>query len=459
MAEFLLDKGSDINAVDKFKESALELAAWRGFRDFVNMLLDRGAKIPDNTNARLSLLNHTFKRRLEKLLKALIKTGLDLKEVRKSHPQLILTAAAGGSIQILDLLVKEGFDLNHMDANGWTPLHNAAQYGRNEAVKYLISKGAKINSRTKMGETAFNVTQSENNKETAELFKKNGAHTGPPQFSVLKGEYLGQKKPGNIPVPFAPGIVSAHYRLHSSITFSPDGKTAFWNITIPPRESGYSSGRMLGTTIKEGKWTYPSPPNFIGGDVPYFSPDGKRLYFISLKPVKKGAPRKENIWFVERTKGGWSESKPIDPVVNSATMHWQFSIDKNGTFYIGSGDSRIMVSQKKDGKYQNPIDFRELFKRDTGKSGSPFISPDGDYLIFSKNGDLHIIFKKPDGSWTKVQNLGKNINSPSYDICPIVSPDGEYLFYLTTREGERGPHWVSIKDTIKALRNKALNQQ
>ncbi len=459
MAKLLLDKGADINVVDKANDNTLELAAWRGFRDLVNFLLDKGAKIPDQSKARQSLLNHSIKRRLERLLQALIKAGLDLKEVRKSYPQLILAAAAGGSTQILDLLVKEGFDLDYVDANGWTPLHNAAEFGRNEAIIYLLSKGAKINARTKMGETAFNVAQSEKNKETAEILKKNGAHTGPPQFPILKGEYLGQKKPGNTPVPFAPGIVKAHYGLHTSISFSPDGKTAFWSIMIPPRDSGYGSGRMLGTTVIDGNWTYPAPPEFIGRDVPFFSPDGKRLYFISRKPVKKGAPRKENIWFVERTKAGWSEPKPVDPVVNSAPMHWQFSIDEKGNFYFGSGDGRILVSQIKGGKYQNPTDFRELYKNDSVKGGSPFISPGGDYLIFSKDDDLHITFRKPDDSWTQAQNLGKNINSLSYDLCPIVSPDGEYLFYLTNREDYWGPHWVAIKDTIKNLRNIALNQQ
>jgi Tol biopolymer transport system component len=216
---------------------------------------------------------------------------------------------------------------------------------------------------------------------------------------------------------------------------------------------------MLGTTNKKGKWTYPAPPEFIGGDVPFFSPNGKRLYFISRKPVKKGGSRKENIWFVERTKTGWSEPRPIDPIVNSAPMHWQFSIDRNGTFYIGSGDGRILVSPIKNRKYQNPVDFRKLYHNDSVKGGSPFISPDGDYLIFSKNNDLHITFRKPDGTWTQAQDLGDDINSASYDLCPMVTPDGKYLIYLTTRMGDSGPHWVAIEDTINNLRKKALNPQ
>ncbi|OGF66834.1 MAG: hypothetical protein A2Y62_10675 [Candidatus Fischerbacteria bacterium RBG_13_37_8] len=456
MAKYLLEKGSDINALDKFGDGALELSSWRGFNDFVGMLLDKGAKIPENSRARVSLLNHSVERSLEKLFQALIKAGLDLKEVKKQYPQLILSAAAGGSTKIFDLLVKEGFDMNYVDAYGWTPLHNAAEFGRHEVIEYLLEKGAAIDARTKMGETAFNIAQVEKDNETADFLKKKSANTEAPKFPVLKGNYLGQKKPGKTPVPFAPGIATAHYGLHSIIAFSPDGKTAFWNIMMSQRKAGYGSSRMLGTSEINGKWSYPTAQIVERGDVPMFSHDGKRLYFISRKPIKDGSEEKENIWFAERTKTGWSEPQPFDPVVNSTSMHWQFSFDKKGTFYIGSGDGRIMVSQKKDGKYQNPVDFRELYKNDSVSGISPFISPDGNYLIFSKDDDLHIIFRKPDGTWTQAQNLGEDINSSAFELCPMVTHDGEYLFFLSTRDGESSPFWVAIKDKIMELRNQAL---
>jgi Tol biopolymer transport system component len=216
---------------------------------------------------------------------------------------------------------------------------------------------------------------------------------------------------------------------------------------------------MLGSTVKDGKWTYPRTPDFEGGDVPFFSPDGQRLYFISRKPIQEGERGgKENIWFVERIKSGWSDPKPVDPVVNSAPMHWQFSIDKKGTFYIGSGDGRILVSPKKNGRYQNPVDFRELYKNESVHGGSPYISPDGDYLIFNKNDDLFITFRKPDGFWTTAQDMGKRINTSAYELCPIVSPDGKYLIYITTRNNEWGPHWVVIDDLINELRKRSLDE-
>lgn len=456
MVKMLIAAGSEIDAVDESGDGALDLAAWRGFGTIVDLLLDQGARIPDSENRRLGLLFHSAKRRLERLMDALVNAGMDLSAISASHPGLINEAASGGSTAIIELLVEHGFDLGHADRHGWTPLHSAAEFGRNEAMEHLLSEGAALEAKTMMGETALHIARAEGNEETVALLESRGADTDPPRFPDLNGEYLGQEAPGDVPEPFAPGIVNAHYGIHTSVAFSPDGDAAYWSIMIPPRESGYGSGRMLGTTLKDGKWTYPAPPQFEGGDVPFFSPDGERLYFLSRRELPEGGGSGENIWFVERTEGGWSDPSPVDAIVNAAPKHWQFSIDRAGTFYMGSGDGRILVSRCEDGLYENPVDFRELYGSDSVAGGSPYIAPDGDYLIFSRDDDLHITYRRSDGSWTDGKSLGDSINSPAYDLCPIVSPDGEFLFYLTTRDGVWGPHWVAIRDRLEAWRREAL---
>ena len=39
------------------------------------------------------------------------------------------------------------------------------------------------------------------------------------EFPVLKGDYLGQTTPGNIPVVFAPNLISGKGRLHACLLF------------------------------------------------------------------------------------------------------------------------------------------------------------------------------------------------------------------------------------------------
>ena len=51
-------------------------------------------------------------------------------------------------------------------------------------------------------------------------------------FPVLRGPYLGQKPPGDVPELFAPGIVSSVYWEHSGAVFTPDGKELFWSRAI-----------------------------------------------------------------------------------------------------------------------------------------------------------------------------------------------------------------------------------
>jgi hypothetical protein len=70
-------------------------------------------------------------------------------------------------------------------------------------------------------------------------------------------------------------------------------------------------------------------------------------------------------------------------------------------------------------------------------------------------GDLYISFKKGDGSWTTLKNMGKRINSEYTDYCPMLSPDGKYFFFTSTRTGHGDIYWVSVK-IIEALKPKDL---
>lgn len=455
-ARVLIRAGADINAVDESGAPSLGLAAWRGYRGFVDMLLGEGARMPESEPERLRLLELAAKRGLEGLVEALVEAGLDLEALSASRPELICDVAAGGSVPILERLVRSGFDVSAADGNGWTPLHCAAEFDRTPALEYLLAKGASLDARALAGENAYHVAVAEASDAAATLLAERGADTGPVSFPKLRGPYMGQAPPGDVPEPFAPGIVLGHYGLHSSVAFAPDGRSACWAVTIPPREAGYGSGRMLASRIEDGEWTYPSPPDHQGGDVPFFSPDGTRLYFISSEPLTEGGGRKENIWYVERTDDGWTDPAPLDPVVNAAPMHWQFSLDREGTLYMGSGDGRILVSRKVGGSYEPPADFREIYSDVQVEGGSPFISPDGDYLILSKENDLHVTFRRADETWTEPQNLGEEINTEGADNCPLVTPDGEYLIYRTTRNGVSGPHWVAFADRLERLRAEAL---
>lgn len=92
---------------------------------------------------------------------------------------------------------------------------------------------------------------------------------------------MGQKPPGDTPELFAVGIVSSIWGLHSTAAFSPDGNTIMWAPMIEIPGQIYSTGGILMSERINGRWTAPRFTPFTGneeGDVPFFSPEGKRVY-------------------------------------------------------------------------------------------------------------------------------------------------------------------------------------
>ena len=455
MAKILLDAGADINTADQWNDTALTLAAWRGFSAFVDLLLERGAMLPSDPRQKQQTFFLTVANGVERLFDRLLAAGVDLSGDDGLGGSLLHAAANGGSGHILQTLIGRNFDINLKDRNGWTPLHRAAERGRLQAAALLIEHGARLNERTLAGETPYNLAVAEKNDDVAKLLRSKGAGRRPPVFPVLKGEYMGQKKPGSKPELFAPGIVSGRFGLHCTATFSPDGREVYWHLMIDPRTSGYSTGRLLVSRLKSGRWTYPEIAPFINlgtdADVPFFSPDGRRLYLMSFAPLPgQGRSNGEHIWFVERRGDGWSEARPVDATVNDLPQHWQFSVDKDYNLFFstttagGQGKNDIYCSTYVNGRYQSPKNLGGPVNT-AGSEQMPFIAPDGSYLLFSRDYDLFASFRGEDGSWSVPVNLGPEINSEELDLCPMVSADGKYLFFLSGRGGESHTWWVPAK--------------
>ena len=243
---------------------------------------------------------------------------------------------------------------------------------------------------------------------------------------------------------FLPGIVSGSDRAHSSIAFSPDALEAYWTEMVPPE------GRVAFTEVVDNKWTYPVSAA-IDRD-PSFSPDGNRLYFIKTRPFKEGElpggdpDVKEEYWYRQRTDTGWSEPISAGEKVNAIGVHWPCSVDKDGNLYFSEFSDNMYCSQYINDRYQTPILLTEAFNNATLVGRSPFISPDGDYLLFSAEGKLNISFKREDGSWTDRTSLGDSINASHVNGSPRVTFDGKYMFFLSAGQGRPwGIYWVSTE--------------
>ena len=462
-ARVLLDAGARIDAADKFGGTALGLAAWRGKREFVDLLLERGAAVPESGEPWRRLLSLSASQGLSGLFRRLTDKGQDLKAMGVSGETLLHAAAQGGASEIVGALLERGFDPGRKDVYGWTPLHYAALDGRIEAARKLVEHGAPLDSPTIAGQTPYSVARERGMKAVAELLAEKGAGKGDAGFPVLVGDHLGQKPPSGGAERFALGIVSSIWGLHSTAVFSPDGKEVYWAPMMTFPGEIYSRGGLLMMKRVNGRWTAPAWASFSGpdfdDDVPFFSTDGKRIFFISRRPLAdKSDGEKERIWFADRTPAGWSEPRPIDAAVNDQDMHWQFSLDRQGNLYLASqipgglGSSDIYCARSAGGKYGKPVNLGKPINSADGEN-TPFIAPDGSYLLFSRQYDLWVSFRGTDNTWSEPVKLGPEVNGPSIELCPVVTADSKYLFFLSQRDGESHAYWVSA-DVIEKARPK-----
>lgn len=461
MSRLLLDHGADVNGKDRFDDTPIVLSAWRGFAGQVDLFLDRGAETPIDGDCGLQLVEYSVAKGLVRLFNVLDAEGADFTGVAESGWTKLHSAANGGSAEITGRLLERGLEVNAKDMYGYTPLHYAAKRGRTGVVNLLLEKGASIENVTLGGDTPYNLAVAWNHDETAGTLAAAGASTAGPRFPELKGKYLGQKPPGMAPEVFAPGVISTCDDEHGCVTFSPDGNQAYWATSFRLTDTGYSTGSVFGMWIEGGRWTKPRMTPFSetldhDGDVPFFSPDGRRLYFMSRRIAEGGEGRgPEMIWFAEREGSGWSAARPLEWESGAFSIHWQFALADDGTLYFsGSGpDSRGMgdiYMLKRDGAgYGEPENLGEPVCTEANE-GSPYIAPDGSMLLFSSLGreggvggaDIYICRPDGRGGWTEPVNVGEPVNSGSHEMCPMLSPDGKYLFFISQRSQTSDIFWV-----------------
>jgi hypothetical protein len=270
------------------------------------------------------------------------------------------------------------------------------------------------------------------NSEPSETAKTNSQ-----EKSEFECDYLGQELPGDIPLKFAPGIVST------------DVDESCFEISVASEEIVFTrEGKIF--VIKQnanGVWGSPSPLPFSGGETS-FSKDGKKIFFNSRDNFP-GAKVPLNVWVTQKSNDQWDDPSPLAEPVTNQTVHAP-TVAGNGNIYA-SGLIRLKYI---DGKYQP----QEQLKPEI-KGTHPFVSADESFMIFDKRpttkgnpADLYITFRNSDDTWTEPVRLGEEINTMALETNAFVTPDGKYMFF--TRRFDI--YWVKA-DFIENIKNQVLN--
>jgi ankyrin repeat protein len=454
--KMLLEQGACINAKDKYEGSALLLAAWRGYENIVNLLLDYHAVIEVGGAEGNKLLQYACDKNLFQLYEKMIQEGADIYSIKSNQQSTLHWASIGGGKEIVKDLIKRGISVSSKDVYGWTPLHYATYFDRVLIAEILLENGADINVKTPLHETPLYFALSNQNAELVKFLKSNGASQQELVYTSLTGEYLGQQNPGNKPEIFAPGIVSRLKGGHSNITFSPDGAIAFWtewNLS----ESGYAHGsKILYSKINNGTWTYPRVV-VPSGDCPFFSVDGTKMFFRAIMTEVTSDVLKDGIWYYEATDTMFLKPQRLDFEVNEYGLYWQFSFDRYGDLYFGGSDG-LYRSKFINGSYAKPEKLTDVCHPDY-IGGSPYIAPDGNFLLFNSadlegsfgSSDLYMGVKNKYGVWSEPLNLGPDINGAYAEILPMMTPDGKYLFYRSNFGNVMWVESTTIKNYLSSI--------
>jgi hypothetical protein len=287
---------------------------------------------------------------------------------------------------------------------------------------------------------------------------------------VLPGFTFGQSAPGLPPdivdsnakvTPFAPGIISTRYD-EGATSFSPDGQTVYFTMG-----SVYST--ICFSNNVKGKWARPQVVSFSGrwNDMDAFiSPDGKRIYFSSYRPVPGAGANTVNqyadLWYVDnKGNGNWSEAHHLDTAINTgAGNDYAPSVSSDGTLYwcspnrAGNKGMQGYYATWSGDHFDQP---KLLSIAGVSHIQDPFIAPNGKYLVFLNGRELFVSMREPNG-WSAAKKIGPPVSLGDYIGAPYVSADGETLYFTTNRrkgfyKREPGAAALTYDELIKENEN------
>lgn len=161
IVEYLIQQAEiDVNFSESRCESALNLAACKGFSAIVKILLS-SKKIDVNKTDRLEnfplfAASHHGDKETVRLL-------LELKEIDVNKSNIhgkssLFIASQKGHLEIVKLLVEcEEIDLDKLDDKSQTPLYVACSTGKLAAAKLLVENGANIEKANRIGNTPLMI--------------------------------------------------------------------------------------------------------------------------------------------------------------------------------------------------------------------------------------------------------------------------------------------------------------
>lgn len=191
---------------------------------------------------------------------------------------------------------------------------------------------------------------------------------------------------------------------------------------------------------------------------PVISPDGKTLYFgrVSHPQNAHGQEGSQDIWFSEWQNSQWSLAKRMTPPLNKEEYNCAYSVTPDGNTLLimgaydrGAYETRgFSFSKRTVNGWSAPskLNIPGLEGMSKGEYMCGFLSNDGKTLLMafsekkrSTKDDLYVSFLQKNGTWTKPQSLGVEVNTDDFtETTPFLASDGATIYFSSDRPGGQG---------------------
>ncbi|MEI7035174.1 hypothetical protein [Fulvimonas yonginensis] len=270
-----------------------------------------------------------------------------------------------------------------------------------------------------------------------------------------------------------PGVISTGLQ-ETSAAFSPDGDTVYFMRS----DFAEKDDTILVSHRQGAGWSTPQVASFSGqwhDSEPGFSPDGRRLYFVSNRPPRPGQPPVEaslqgrrfagtHLWYVERQPDGrWGAPVHVAGALNDGAQIYNPSVAANGDVYFSAHrpDSgrfyQIYVAHWTGHGYADPerVALGDL----EHNRMDPCVDPQQRFLVYAGDegdalgrADLYIAFRQPDGRWGKPEHLGGDVNTADLENAPSLGPHFGELYLSSNRQDD--VHYPKARDDAASLQKR-----
>jgi hypothetical protein len=270
-------------------------------------------------------------------------------------------------------------------------------------------------------------------------------------LAVVVAGYVGSTVAGKPPAVThwtLPAVSSPLWESHPAI----DPLTGdLWFVRSDKKFSGW---RILVSHCGDGRLSEPVPSPFSAPGLeadPWFSPDGRTLWFISTRATGANSSSGLDIWRADRAADGqWQTPQRLPEPVNSAFAEWFPRPAPDGWLYFGSrrpggsGKDDIWRARQNAAGSWTVENVAALNTADAEYEFQP--APDGTWGVLATDQGLFRVSATSTG-WQRGAKFDAGINATGTEIGPSIAPDARsFVFSRDTGTDTSGELFIAHLD-------------